>query len=221
MSGGHDRRGQAREQNDGVPITTWVVGSAALVVVLTAGALFLGEKPKDQEEEARAEPTPDEPEAPDPVRELAPKNPLELSSTFLDAQQRAKVWSLKAMLSGVDLVIENGAPTGPITFEFGQTIGPAVPKAPMSPKRQTLEYRGDDVQVKNLDSSQARVGLPDPNCPLDVAFRKLSEGGVSTAGRVAVVYTYSQKHNRPVWLMTNEAGQATSINADTCALLLR
>lgn len=222
MNGGHDyRTGSNNGQGDRVPIATWVIGSAALIVVLTAAALVLDERPTTGKEDARAELPSDPTEAPPPVKDLAPRSPLDLSSTFLDAHERARVWSPKAMLASVELVIQDGKPTGPIAFEFGQTVGPTVPKAPMSPSRQTLEYRGDDVQVNNVESSQVRVGLPEPNCPLDAAFRKLSEGGVSTSGRVAVLYTFSQKHDRPVWLMTNESGHATSINAESCALLLR
>lgn len=206
----------------GVPLITWVIGGAALLVTLVAGALFLDASPPQEaaappgavhaEEEATSS------DLPAPPRSEG-KNPLEVTASFLDAQERARLWNPAAILSSIELVVQEGAPLGPIKFEFGEAVGQAIPGAPLSAKRHSLSYEGEEIEETTIDSPKRQVGLPEPNCPLEVAFRKLGQSGVDTSGRVGVLYLNSQKHGRPIWLMTNERGQATSINADSCALL--
>lgn len=204
---------------------TWVVGGAALIVALTAGALFLG--PAHHQTTADSAPMSEHEEQDEGsptahVDALAQKDPLELTALLLDARERAKLWKSAAILSSIELVIENGTPRGPIVFEFGEAAGPQIAGGPVSAIRYSVSYEGKNVTEEPIDSSNKRVGLPEPNCPLEVAFRTLTRAGVSaTSGRVGVFYRHSQKHGKPVWLMTDEQGQATSLNADSCALLRR
>jgi hypothetical protein len=155
------------------------------------------------------------------VDALGVKDPLDVTAAFLDAQERAKLWSPSAVLSGIELVVESGKPKGPITFEFGEAVGQAIPGVPLSPKRYTLAYEDKNVKEESSDSSTGRVGLPEPNCPLEVAFRTLAQSDIGTHGRIGILYTHSQKHGKPVWLVTDEQSQTTSLNADNCALLRR
>ncbi len=206
----------------GVPLATWVIGGAALLIALIAGALFLDGSQTVQPQAAEQDVPRDEPDSesqPSPVSVLTQKNPLELTPSFLDAQERARLWSPVAMLAGIELVVQDGVPVGPVTFEFGEAVGQAIPGNPLSAKRHSISYEGNAIEETSLDSPKHRVGLPEPNCPLEVAFRKLTQSGIDTSGRVGVLYVNSQKHGRPIWLVTNEKGQATSINADSCALL--
>lgn len=211
----------------GVPLFTWIIGATALLVVVAAGALFL-EPPAHQK--IHNGPTTSameeitvlaDPEPTAIVAGPAPNNPLELTASFLDAQERAKLWSQRAILSGIELVIENGKPRGPITFEFGEAHGQKVPGSPLSSQRYSLSYENKEVKEESMDSPTPRVGLPEPNCPLEVAFRTFAQGGASASGRIAVLYTHSRKHGKPVWLVTDAEGHATSLNADSCALLRR
>lgn len=227
--GEHDTsRGTARSSpvgpEPGVPLITWVIGAAALLVVLTAVALFLDPSPHESEKEANARLSPENQvgEGPaEPARVLAPKSPLDLTASFLDAKARAELWNPSAILSGIELVIEEGRPKGPVLFEFGEAMAQAIPGVPLSPKQYSLSYEGTKVKDEQSDTGDRRVGLPEPNCPLEIAFRKLTEAGVTAGGRVGVLYTHSLKHGKPVWLVTSEGGQATSLNADNCALLRR
>lgn len=226
--GEHDTsRGTARSSpagsEPGVPLVTWVIGGAALLVVFIAGALFLDPSPhKPRGESAGAPIEKQADKAPEAgVLAVAPRSPLEITASFLDAKERAELWKPTAILSGIELVIEDGKPTGPILFQFGEAIGQAIPGATLSPKQYSLSYDGKNVGEELRDSPGKRLGLPEPNCPLEVAFRKLTESGITTGGRVGVLYTYSQKNGKPAWLVTTEKGQTTSLNADNCALLRR
>lgn len=217
----YSRSTHARDDGS-VPLTTWLIGGAAFITVLAAGALFVSGKPDEgrDAETVLPETTEDAPsDSPDEI--LAPKNPLDITPFFLDASERSRIWSSKAMLAGIELLLVDGKPEGPVSFEFGQTLGPAVPRAPLSSKRQFISYLDGGVDEKVQDSTKMRVSLPDPTCPLEVAFRKLGESGVKTTSRVGVLYLHSDKHDRPVWLMTNDSGQATHVSAENCALLLR
>lgn len=217
------RSSPAQDQEPGVPLFTWIIGATALVVVLTAGALFLDDSPKtkvgDETHPTEVEQLTDSPaKVSDP---LATKHPLELTASYLDAQERGRLWNPSAILSGIELVIDGGHPQGAIVFEFGESIGQPIPGAPLSAKRLSLSYEGKKVSESSGESPEKRLGLAEPNCPLEVAFRKLTEAGVKTRARIGVLYTYSHKHGKPVWLVTDEQNQTTSLNADNCALLLR
>lgn len=227
--GEHDTsRGTARSNpagpEPGVPLFTWVIGAAALLIVFAAVALFLDPSPHESPQGERAgarteEQAEEKPEA--ATLALAPPNPLEITAAFLDAKERATLWNPSAILSGIELVIEDGQPTGPIVFQFGEAIGQAIPGIPLSSKQYSISYEGKSVEEELRESPGKRLGLPEPNCPLEVAFRKLTEAGITTGGRVGVLYTHSQKHGKPAWLVTTEEGLATSLNADSCALLRR
>lgn len=218
---------RARGQDAGVPLITWIIGAVTVVVVILAGALFLDPSPQKLGDRGASSDAAPEPAAPmagpseAPVEMAAVRHPLDLTDSYIDAQERAKLWNSSAILSGIDVVIEDGRPQGAIVFEFGQALGQPVPGTPLSARRHSLSYEGKSVSERSSESTDQRLGLPEPNCPLEVAFRKLTEAGVKTSGRVAILYTHSQKHGKPVWLVTDESSQATSLNADNCALLRR
>jgi hypothetical protein len=206
----------------GLPIATWIISGVALIVALTAGALVLSPRPENAAPQADEQVQPDTSIPPtDALNKPLERNPLEITASFLDAQQRSRLWDPTSALSGIELVVKDGKPTGPIVFEFGETIGHNVPGAVLSEKRYTISYEEGKVETATTASAARRVALPEPNCPLEVAFSTLIRSGVETQGRFGVLYVQSQKHGRPVWLITNEAGEATSLNADNCALLRR
>lgn len=213
----------ARAQDRGLPLTTWIIGALTVVVIVIAGALFLDPSPRENgtiEESSNEEAElPEALEA--PVKPAPQKHPLDLTDSYIDAQVRAKLWNPSAILSGIDVVIENGRPHGAVVFEFGEALEQPIPGAPLSEKRHSLSYEGKNVSERSSEATDRRLGLAEPNCPLEVAFRKLTEANIKTQGRVAVLYTHSQKHGKPVWLVTDENSQSTSLNADNCALLLR
>lgn len=203
---------------------TWTIGGAALVVVLTAGALFLGKGPEKADAQGPGA-SPGEPPASSPPLPaggvLTPTDPLDITAFHLDAQERAKIWNPNAMLGSIEVVVESGRPRGAVEFVFGEPIGPSVPGAPLSPKRYRISYDGKRVDASAFDDPKSRTALPSPNCPLEAAFRQLTQSGGADAGPVAVLYVHSQSEGRPRWLMTTGSGKVFNFNADTCALLAR
>ncbi len=231
MNEGHKHTGATPSRtlrpNDGrpsdtSPALTWAtaaIGGAALVVVLTAGVLFLGD-PRAKEETGVEEEVQKKSE-PEDLAPLAPSDPLDITARLLDAQERAKIWNESAMLASIEVLIEEGRPKSAMEFVFGEPMGSAVPGAPLSPKRHRISYEGEKVEVKTYDEPKTSTALPVPNCPLEAAHRQLAQSGSLSGGPVAVLYLHAQKEGRPMWLMTTGAGKNYSINAQTCALLAR
>jgi hypothetical protein len=75
--------------------------------------------------------------------------------------------------------------------------------------------------VASFEDLDKRVGLADPNCPLDVAFSKFRQVDNGQSKRVGILYAQSAKHQRPAWLMTTDQGQAFSFSGENCSLLRR
>lgn len=216
-------RPTSRPPTQGVPGVTWVISGATVVVMLAAGALVWGKKetvvvPPDAEDlelesdlsEANSAPTP-----------LTTRGPLDLSAWHLDAQQRAHIWNEAAMLSGVRLLIENGAPIAAVEFEFGDSMGQTTPGAALGAPSYIVAYNGAEVATKAENSSKRRVAMSPPNCTLDAAYRVLIQAGVPRDSRVGVMLLHSEKHRRPVWLMTTSEGSAYNVDAESCVLLRR
>ncbi len=210
----------SRPPTPGAQWVTWTISGAAVIVTLAAGALLLGEKetlPTEVEpEDVDSDPT----ETPS-LPQLTKRGPLDLSASHLDAQQRARIWNEAAMLSGMSLVIEDGKPISAIEFSFGVSTGPTTPGAPLGDQRYVVSYEGSEVSATEEEDPKRRVAISPPNCTLDAAYRVLIQAGVPRISRVGVILLQSEKHQRPVWLMTTSEGNAYSINAESCVLLRR
>ena len=204
----------------GVPLATWLIGGAALVVTLTAGAIFL-ETPSHPEAELEVEAEAEAPSAPDePVATAAAKHPLDLSTTLLDAQERARIWHERALLSSIELLVVGGKETRGLIYEFGQPQKEGMLGALLGPARLKLSYEGQQVKSEESRTDEARRALATPNCPLEAAFRVLTAEG-TTPEKALVRYLHSPRHNRPVWLMSTAEAQSVWLDASSCARLLR
>ncbi len=210
----------SRPPAHGAQWVTWTISGAAVIVTLAAGALLLGEKenvPAAVEPEEADSDTAETPSLP----QLTTRGPLDLSASHLDAQQRARIWNEASMLSGVSLVIENGKPIAEIEFAFGVSTGPTTPGTSLGDERYVVSYNGSEVTATAEEEPKRRVAISPPNCTLDAAYRVLIQAGVPRSSRVGVMLLQSEKHRRPVWLMTTSEGSAYSINAESCVLLRR
>lgn len=206
---------------ESTPWTAWVFGGAAGLVALLAGYLFFS----DREPTPPAEPAEPPPSAPLPSAEASapvvlPASPLDFSRRLGDARQRALLWDGNAALTGVHLVIENGAPRGPVELEFGVPRGTALPGTPVGQRRLLVAYEGERATERTLVATSVARTLAEPNCPLEVAFRKLREAGVETSGLVTANFLHSERADRALFTFT--VGTVThKVDADSCALLLR
>jgi hypothetical protein len=207
-------------EDDGTPWFTWVVGASALVVAGTAAMLFLsGPEPAPEAESSASAPPAESapPPAPDP---LTARPALDLTAQLLDARQRAQLWRSRAALASIRVVIDAAKPVGAVEFDFGVPKGQSLPGAPLEPARMTYAYQSGSTAARESSSSELERALPEPNCPLEVAFRTLSQAGIDTSGRLGATYLHSAQHGRPIWTFTR-GEDVHKLDADTCAVLRR
>jgi hypothetical protein len=152
-----------------------------------------------------------------PVPRLAPSDPLDLTDKFIDSSKRARLWNGSAILAGIELIVADGKPEGPVAFTYGVTTGQPIPGAVLSPKRRTILYSDDEVTSQDTVSTKIGMALPEPRCPIEVAHRKLpDEAGEEKLG---VMYLQSDRHGRPIWLFTNSSGDTYQLSGENCVLL--
>jgi hypothetical protein len=210
----------SRPQTPSVSWATWIIGAAAVMVTLAAAALVVG-KPTDAPVTPKAEVLDSEPPTTTTSPPLTPRGPLDLSALHLDAQERARIWNEASVLSGISLMIENGIPIATIEFEFGTSMGEPTPGTALGRQRHVISYLKGEATARSEESPRHRVVLTPPNCTLDAAYRALLQAGVPKESRIGVMLIHSEKHRRPVWLMTSSDGNAYHINAESCVLLRR
>jgi hypothetical protein len=206
---------------------TWIIGGAAALVALTAAFIWLrasNDEPSQEPTAAAlsvstaalgsAEPKP-------PVDPLGP-NPLDTSKTLVDATQRAHAWNGDALLAGMNWDIEGGKPKGPLQISYGIPTDGLAPGARLGSQRLSLEYTGLNAAQKTTSSKEAGVGLPDPNCPPEVAWQKATETGIDRAAAVSMRYESNKKLRRPVWSVQTSDGKVTRlVDGSSCAVLMR
>lgn len=201
---------------------TWVIGSATLAVVISAAAVYLEEPPPEQALEG---PVRGEKEERPPgmsrleLKPLIREDPLDLGKKLIEAESRARLWNSSAMLAGIELIVTEGKPEGPIVFSFGVTVGHPIPGATLSPQRQSFSYATKLSVKEGAHATGSAVALPDPGCPLEVAYRKLPEVTRSAGEKLGVMYRQSERHGRPIWLFTKSSGDTKHISGENCILL--
>lgn len=207
--------------NDRASWATWGIGGVALIIGVTAAALFLDEPVTDNHppsvdasnDEASSLSTPPSDQA------EAPAHPLSLSKRRVIAEEHAQLWNTSAILAGIELIVAAGEPVGPVSFVFGTTIGQPVPGGLLSSDRLLVSFSGDVVTTEKRKSESVSVALADPNCPLDVAFGKLARTTDLEGKKIGILYAMSERHGRPIWLVTDSEGQVYNLNGESCALL--
>jgi hypothetical protein len=156
-----------------------------------------------------------------PVDPLGP-NPLDTAQTLVDAGKRAHAWNADALLAQIRWEIENGKPKGPLEISYGVPADGLAPGARLGAARLLLSYTGGAATQTTSRSKEARVGLPDPNCPPEVAWQKATETGIDRATAVTMLYETSKKLRRPVWTVKASDGSvARTVDGGSCAVLAR
>lgn len=220
FAGVSERASVSAQVQSRVPWITWAISGVAAVVTVAAVVVFLSPPPEESAVPSPAAEELLEPALPDSIPAGSPP-PLSLAEKLLIAQQRASIWNPNAQLAGVSLVIEKQKPLGPIEFKFGVPTGPAIPGSPIGTERYTLTFNGDALDAAEIESTAGAVALAAPNCPLEAAFRALKSLGVPAESRIGALLIHSERHRRPVWLMTTSDGQAHQVNAENCVMLRR
>lgn len=217
------------ESSEPIPWITWLSGGAAVLVLLATAAVLLSPA-KPQPEAGVGSPeglvadtpagSPVVPTA-DAKPELAKTHPLDISAILTDARARAALFSDRAALVGVRLIIDGGKPLGPIEISYAAAKGRPLPGDPVSAKRLRISYVEATVtEREETDPSAARV-LPDPNCPLEAAFRAAVQAGSRGGSRYFAVYAHSARYQRPTWTLTAADGTTSHVDAANCALIVR
>jgi len=207
---------------DPIPIVTWVLLGAAALVLATAAMIAAKGPPKatpvSVATNGATESNPEVDPAPDP---LSIRSPINITAELLDAESRSHLWNSEAVLASIQTVIGPGGTKTPIEIEFG------IPKAnkfagagsPLGTERLAVLYsNGRAVQTPRTGKANA-LGAAPPDCPLDVASLKTPLGR-PTDKSVAVLYSFSKKHGRPVWHFTDTAGSVHRVDGHSCAILL-
>jgi hypothetical protein len=209
---------------DQIPWVTWLSGGAAALILAATAVVLLSPRPSSPAPApgTTAAPMASTPPLAEPKDPAEPaRHALDISTVLVDARTRAGLFSENAGLVGVRLIIDHARPLDPIDVSYAVTEGRPLPGAPVTSKRLRISYSaGKAAQVKETDRSPARV-LPDPNCPLEAAFRAVQQAGGQNDARYFALYTHSTRHQRPTWTLTSGDGAAHHVDADNCALLVR
>lgn len=221
MTGGTMRPTRGSQPEDRVSWATWGISGAALIVCAAALALFL------EDPATRREPPPSDPPTKheeSSIRGASKEreqfvHPLSLTDQRVLAQERARLWNAGAILAGIELIVSGGEPVGPVSFLFGTTIGQPIPGGVLSPERYRVSFDAGSVTTEEKMSKSVTAALPDPGCPLDIAFGKLARTVDLSGKKLGILYAMSERHGRAIWLVTDSDGQVFSLNGETCALL--
>lgn len=210
---------------DTVPIVTWILLGVAALVLAAAGAIAVKGPSKAARDVQPREAEADSRHASaEKSAELDPhsiQSPLSITAELLDAESRSHLWNSEAVLTSIQTLIGPGGTKTPIEIEFGipKANKVAVAGAPLGTERLAVLYSsGRAVQTPRTGKANA-LGVAPPNCPLEVASLKTPLGR-PTDKSVAVLYSYSKKHGRPIWHFTDSSGSVHRVDGHSCAILL-
>ncbi len=205
-------------------MTTLIIGGAALMTALAAASIwFFGRSPKASPPPAEAAVEATTAAAPvKPSVDPVGPNPLDATKTLIDASQRARAWNADALLAEIVVDVEDGKPKGPLRVRYGASTSGLVPGSRLGPARLAISYEGSAASQTNERSTKPEVGLPDPNCPLEVAWLKATEAGIPRSAPVQVRYTASPSSKRPVWTVRTADEKTTrTVDGASCAIVVR
>lgn len=216
---------------DRVPTITWVtLGLAGAVFAAAAWLHWTPAKrppspaglgptsPAEPAEKATAS-APTEPKAAPPP-ELRDSS-LDIAPLLLDAESRSRLWDGDATLVTITTLIGPSGPLEPVEFQFSVPRSGRLPGSPLKGERLTIRYKGGRAEQKPENGKTVGYSAPAPNCPLDVAARKLPASALASNYRLAVLYSYSKKESRPLWLFTEASGTLHRVDGNSCAVLIR
>ncbi len=205
-------------------LATLVIGGIALLTALAAAGIWLfGRSPEaPPPSDAPVEATTAAAAPAKPTVDPVGPNPLDATKTLIDASQRARAWNSDALLSEIVVDVEDGKPKGALRVRYGASTSGLVPGSRLSPARLAISYEGGGASQTTERSTKPEVGLPDPNCPLEVAWLKATESGIDRRAAVQVRYAASASSGRPVWTVRALNDKTTrTVDGSSCAIVVR
>lgn len=154
---------------------------------------------------------------------------MDASQALIRGTKMATAWNAEARLvSYVSDHVENGrvdtAGGGRIVLVFaapgseGMRLGTPVGKA-----RYVVVVDGKGVHASQRNSGPPAWSVAPPDCPLDVAWRKVVASGVPSSKPLGMRYAIDRQRQRAVWTATtrDRPGQTRTLDGRTCAILTR
>jgi hypothetical protein len=203
-------------------MATLLIGGAALLTALAAaGIWYFGRSPTPPPADAAVVATTAAAPVKPAVDPVGP-NPLDATKTLIDAAQRARAWNADALLVEIMVDVEDGKPKGPLRVRYGASTSGLVPGSRLGPARLAISYEGGTASQTNERATKPEVGLPDPNCPLEVAWLKATESGIPRGAAVQVRYATNPASKRPVWTVRTADKETTrTVDGASCAIVVR
>jgi hypothetical protein len=155
-----------------------------------------------------------------------PTDPLELHNALVVARRRAQSWHADAQLVSIDVsAVDKGrvAANGKIDVEFGKSKnGQLGPRAALTADRLFVSI-SRSAPTDSERRGRAAESIADPNCPLELAWRKMVASGIPSNATVSMRYELSKRHDRAVWNATvaEPSGLSRVLDGNNCAILSR
>jgi hypothetical protein len=206
---------------DRVPLATWIILGVAGAVF--AAAAWISTTPPEARALVPESPAPSPPPpAPEPVEEKPiATDPLNIAPLLLDAESRSFLWNPDSVLAAIKTVIGPEGPLEPIEIQFAVSKAGRRPGAPLKSERLTVRYTKGRAEQRPEQAKTPGLSVPIPNCPLEAAARTLPARLLAPDYRLAVLYSFSKKESRPLWLFTEPKGTVHRVDGDSCAVLVR
>jgi hypothetical protein len=206
---------------------------AGLVVVAgAAGLVFAWRGGEASQEEDGAGSTVEAPSATAAATPAAVVSPAaaparqDTTRELLDAAQRAVAWHADAVIAEIRAELVAGGVSGPrrtgaLEIEYGQPKQGFGPGAPLKAERLLITYPEDAPgSQKPVRSQGSPIGLPEPNCPLEVAWSTAVQSGLSREEPLRLRYAFEQKLRRAVWRVSGASGTPVrTLDGNSCAVL--
>ncbi len=207
---------------DRVPLVTWILLGVSGAVLAAAGWVYATPPPEPR---ALVPESPALPLLPPPPevneQKSVPVEPLNIAPLLLDAESRSYLWNPDSVLASITTVIGPEGPLEPIEIQFAVPRAGRLPGSPLKSERLAVRYTKGRAEQRRELARGAGSSVSTPNCPLETAARNLPARLLAEDYRVAVLYSFSKKESRPLWLFTESKGTMHRIDGDSCAILVR
>lgn len=207
---------------DRVPLVTWILLGISGAVFAAAGWVYATPASKPPALVPESSPPSELSLAPAAAAQepLVPE-PLNIAPLLLDAESRSSLWNPDSVLSSITTVIGPAGLLEPIEIQFALSKAGRLPGSPLKPDRLIVRYTNGRAEQRRELAKSPGLSASTPNCPLEAAARNLPSRLLAEDSRITVLYSFSKKESRPLWLFTEAKGTVHRVDGDSCAFLVR
>lgn len=204
------------------PVMAILMVSGAVIIVgvfLLWWTLGAGAKPAPSASAAAPPP-------PAPTDSAAPTS-VELSQALTDARRRATSWYRDASLLSIEAApVAAGKlddPKASVVVTWGKPTGRLGPGAPVGPARLVVTVTVVGASEKQAQDADKSVGVAEPSCTLDAAWRAAVASGLPSSKALTLSYAHNQKYDRAVWTARAAGGEGDTrtLDGQSCAIMVR